>query len=86
MPGSEGKGEATLVDGLQSGSWGTPANGRETLERYGGMCYIRWTKELRRSGSGHLLQQIHGKDPYIQVEECIKVGLGDPNYRLTKVN
>ena len=41
---------------------------------------------LRRSGSGHLLQQIHGKDPYIQVEECIKVGLGDPNYRLTKVN
>lgn len=41
---------------------------------------------LVRSGDGHLLQQIHGKDPYIQVEECIKVGLGDPNYRLTKVN
>ncbi|MCD6303793.1 MAG: DUF362 domain-containing protein, partial [Planctomycetes bacterium] len=31
---------------------------------------------LSRTGKGHLFQQIHGKDPYIQVEECIKVGLG----------
>jgi len=41
---------------------------------------------LKRTGSGHLFQQIHGKDPYIQVEECIKAGLGDPNYRLTRVS
>ena len=41
---------------------------------------------LKRSGTGHLLEQVHGKDPYIQVEECIKVGLGDGKYRVTKVS
>jgi len=41
---------------------------------------------LKRTGGGHLLQQIHGKDPYIQVDECIKAGLGDGKYRLTKVS
>ena len=40
---------------------------------------------LKRSGTGHLFQQIHGKDPFIQVEECEKAGLGDRAYRLTKV-
>ena len=40
---------------------------------------------LKRSGTGHLFEQVHGKDPYIQVAECIKVGLGDGRYRLTKV-
>jgi len=40
---------------------------------------------LGRSGDGHLLKQIHGKDPYIQVEECVKVGLGDGGYRLSRV-
>ena len=40
---------------------------------------------LRRSGGGHLLEQIHGKDPYIQIEECIKLGLGDGRYRLSAV-
>ena len=40
---------------------------------------------LNRSGSGHLLEQIHGKDPYIQVEECVKAGLGAVAYRLAKV-
>ena len=40
---------------------------------------------LARSGGGHLLQQIHGKDPYIQVQECIKVGLGERDYRLSRV-
>lgn len=39
---------------------------------------------LKRSGDGHLLNQIHGKDPYIQVEECIAVGLGEPKYKLVK--
>ena len=40
---------------------------------------------LKRTGGGHLLQQIHGKDPYLQIAECIKVGLGDGKYRLAKV-
>lgn len=40
---------------------------------------------LKRSGSGHLLQQIHGKDPYIQIQECVKIGLGDGDYRLSHV-
>jgi uncharacterized Fe-S center protein len=40
---------------------------------------------LKRSGDGHLLQQIHAKDPYIQIEECVKVGLGERDYRLVKV-
>ncbi|MBI5724393.1 MAG: DUF362 domain-containing protein [Planctomycetes bacterium] len=41
---------------------------------------------LRRTGSGHLFQQIHGKDPYIQVEECVRLGLGDRKYRLTQIS
>jgi len=40
---------------------------------------------LNRSGGGHLLKQIHGKDPYIQIDECIKLGLGEKDYRLVKV-
>jgi len=40
---------------------------------------------LKRSGTGHLFEQIHGKDPYIQIEECEKAGLGGRGYRLTKV-
>ena len=40
---------------------------------------------LKLSGTGHLFQQVHGKDPFIQVEECEKAGLGDRAYRLTKV-
>ncbi|MCE5278773.1 MAG: DUF362 domain-containing protein [Planctomycetaceae bacterium] len=40
---------------------------------------------LKRSGKGHLFQQIHGKDPYIQIEECQKVGLGSPKYKLKEI-
>ena len=40
---------------------------------------------LCRSGQGHLLQQIHGKDPYIQIDECIKAGLGDGKYRISQI-
>ena len=40
---------------------------------------------LRRAGQGHLLQQIHGKDPFLQVEECVKLKLGEAKYRLVKV-
>jgi len=40
---------------------------------------------LRRAGSGHLLRQIHGKDPYLQVAECIRQKLGSPAYQLKPV-
>ena len=40
---------------------------------------------LKRTGGGHLFQQIHGKDPFMQVEECTKVGLGDGKYTLAKI-
>ena len=40
---------------------------------------------LQRRGAGHLLQQIHGKDPYIQVDECAKLRLGARKYKLVEV-
>jgi hypothetical protein len=40
---------------------------------------------LRRQGTGHLFQQIHGKDPYLQIDECAKAGLGQKRYRLVQV-
>jgi len=40
---------------------------------------------LKRSGKGHLFQQIHGKDPYIQVQECIKLRIGRRGYKLVEV-
>ena len=40
---------------------------------------------LNRSGGGHLFQQIHGKDPYVQIDECFKLGLGQREYRLSRV-
>ena len=40
---------------------------------------------LGRSGEGHLLRQIHGKDPYIQVEECVKLKLGSRSYKLETI-
>jgi hypothetical protein len=44
------------------------------------------TPPLKRSGSGHLLQQVHGKDPYMQVDECVELGLGEAKYRLTRIS
>ena len=40
---------------------------------------------LKRSGAGHLLQQIHGKDPCVQVEEGARLKLGSCAYRLAEV-
>ena len=34
----------------------------------------------------HMFERIHGKDPYIQIEQMANVGLGTPAYRLQKVN
>ncbi len=41
---------------------------------------------MKRTGKGHLLQQIHGKDPYLQIEECAAVGLGKPKYKLEQID
>jgi hypothetical protein len=41
---------------------------------------------MKRTGKGHLLQQIHGKDPRIQIEECTAVGLGEPKYKLEEID
>jgi len=38
-----------------------------------------------RDVEGHLFQKIHGKDPYLQVEMCEKLGLGERRYELTEV-
>jgi len=37
------------------------------------------------SGSGHLFEQLHGKNPYIQLDELQKLGLGVQEYTLEKV-
>jgi hypothetical protein len=37
------------------------------------------------SGEGHLFQQLHGKDPFIQLEKLEEVGLGSQDYELVKV-
>jgi uncharacterized Fe-S center protein len=40
---------------------------------------------LKRTGGGHLFRQVHGKDPYLQVEECARLKLGARAYTLTEV-
>ncbi len=35
--------------------------------------------------SGHLFERIHGKNPYVQLEELEKQGLGTPSYELVNV-
>ena len=36
-------------------------------------------------GEGHLFQQLHGKNPYIQIAELAKQGLGQAAYTLKTV-
>jgi len=38
-----------------------------------------------REVEGHLFEKIHGKDPYMQVEEAEKVGLGERKYEIITV-
>lgn len=38
-----------------------------------------------RDVEGHLFEKIHGKDPYLQVEEAEKVGLGERKYEIITV-
>jgi uncharacterized Fe-S center protein len=40
---------------------------------------------LRRSGMGHLFQQIHGKDPAVQIAECVKLKMGATRYKLVEI-
>lgn len=42
-------------------------------------------KGLALSGEGHLFRQIHGKDPFGQLDELEKVGLGSQAYELVTV-
>jgi len=37
------------------------------------------------SGKGHLLEQLHGRDPFVQLEQLQKAGLGTQEYTLTQV-
>ena len=37
------------------------------------------------SGRGHLLEQIHGKNPYIQLEKLADLGCGTQEYHLTEI-
>jgi len=41
--------------------------------------------EQALSGEGHLFEQLHGKNPYIQLDELEKLGLGTQAYTLKKV-
>lgn len=34
---------------------------------------------------GHLFQRIHGKDPFIQLEELERIGMGTPDYELCEI-
>jgi uncharacterized protein len=40
---------------------------------------------LKRAGAGHLFQQIHGKDPALQIAECVKLKMGSTRYKLVEV-
>lgn len=39
-----------------------------------------------RSTPGHLLDKIHGKDPYLQCEESARLGLGSQEYEIVEVD
>lgn len=41
---------------------------------------------LTLTGEGHLFEQIHGKNPYVQVEEIARLKLGSRSYRIRTVS
>ncbi|NIM06816.1 MAG: DUF362 domain-containing protein [Armatimonadetes bacterium] len=43
-------------------------------------------EQLEMTGDGHLLQRIHRKDPYLQVETAAELGLGSREYQLVEVD
>ena len=40
---------------------------------------------MQLSGHGHLFEQLHGKNPFIQLEKLEKYGLGTQEYELQTV-
>ncbi|HXK45375.1 MAG TPA: DUF362 domain-containing protein, partial [bacterium] len=34
---------------------------------------------------GHLFEKIWGKDPYVQIREAVKLGLGEPDYTVREI-
>jgi uncharacterized protein len=40
---------------------------------------------LKRQGAGHLFRQIHGKDPRVQINECVKLAMGSVKYKFVEV-
>ena len=40
---------------------------------------------MELSGKGHLFEQLHGKNPYIQLDALEKAGLGSQEYKLVTV-
>lgn len=42
-------------------------------------------KGMALSGEGHLFQQLHGKDPYLQLQKLVEQGLGSLDYELETV-
>jgi len=40
---------------------------------------------MELSGEGHLFQQLHGKNPYVQLDKLEEVGLGTQDYELVTV-
>jgi len=42
-------------------------------------------QDLKLGDSGHLFERIHGKNPFIQLEELEKQGLGTQSYGIVNV-
>lgn len=42
-------------------------------------------KGMELSGEGHLFQQLHGKDPYLQLQKLVEQGMGSLDYELETV-
>ena len=40
---------------------------------------------MQLSGHGHLFEQLHGKDPFVQLQKLEKYGLGTEEYELQLV-
>ena len=37
---------------------------------------------LKLTGEGHLFERLHGKNPYVQLEKLVEMGLGSQEYEL----
>lgn len=53
--------------------------------KIGDLIPVGIPKGWELTGEGHLFQQLHGKDPYIQLESLEEVGLGSQQYKLVTI-